>query len=56
MVGCIYNTNREWFEYIGEAEIDSNINFWRKDTNQFKMIKLGEFFGSELKPRTGKGG
>ncbi len=54
MVGCIYNTNREWFGYIREAEIDSNINFWRKDTNQFKMIKPGEFFWFRVKTKDGK--
>ena len=54
MLGCIYNTNREWFEYIREAEIDTDVNFWRKNTNQFKMINPGEFFWFRVKTDDGK--
>lgn len=54
MTGCIYNTNREWFEYIREGEIDSKVNFWRKNTSQFKMIKPGEYFWFRVKTKHGK--
>ncbi|MER1985732.1 MAG: HNH endonuclease [Solibacillus sp.] len=44
MNGYIGITSREWFEYLVEHQIHNKINFWRKNTNQFKVLKQGEPF------------
>lgn len=44
MGGYIGITSREWFEYLAESQIHNEINFWRKNTNQFKVLKQGEPF------------
>jgi len=44
MNGYIGITSREWFEYLTEHQIHNEINFWRKNTNQFKVLKQGEPF------------
>ncbi|MER2107641.1 MAG: HNH endonuclease [Solibacillus sp.] len=44
MNGYIGITSREWFEFLAEHKIHNEINFWRKNTNQFKVLKQGEPF------------
>lgn len=44
MNGYIGITSREWFEYLVEHQVHNKINFWRKNTNQFKVLKQGEPF------------
>ena len=44
MNGYIGITSREWFQFISANNIHSEINFWRKNTNQFKVLKQGEPF------------
>lgn len=44
MNGYIGITSREWFEYLMAHQIHNEINFWRKNTNQFKVLKQGEPF------------
>lgn len=54
MAGCVYNTNREWFEFIREADIDSEINFWRVNTNNFRIIQPQEYFWLRVRTDEGK--
>lgn len=42
--GYIGITTRSWFEYIKENNFTEEVNFWRKNTNDFKVIKKGEPF------------
>ena len=44
MNGYISITSREWFQFLSANNIHSEINFWRKNTNQFKVLKQGELF------------
>lgn len=44
MNGYIGITSREWYEFLVEHQIHNEINFWRKNTNQFKVLKPGEPF------------
>lgn len=40
MNGYIGITSREWYEFLVEHQIHNEINFWRKNTNPFKVLKL----------------
>lgn len=53
MNGYIGITSREWFEYLVENPIHNEINFWRKNTNKFKVLKQGEPFYFLVKNRKG---
>lgn len=44
MNGYIGVTSREWFQFLSANDIHSEINFWRKNTNQFKVLEQGESF------------
>ncbi|MED1471790.1 HNH endonuclease [Bacillus salipaludis] len=44
MKGYIGVTSREWFTYLSAHNEAVEINFWRKDTKDFKSITMGEPF------------
>lgn len=44
MKGYVGVTSREWYQYLAANEIVGEINFWRKNTNQFKVLQQGEPF------------
>ena len=44
MNGYIGVTSREWFQFLSANDIHSEINFWRKNTYQFKVLEQGESF------------
>ena len=44
MRGYIGITARNWFMKIAEKENLKEINFWRKNINDFKVIKEGDYF------------
>lgn len=44
MKGYIGVTSREWFTYLSQSNNLDEVNFWRKNTNNFKALKKGESF------------
>lgn len=42
--GYIGVTSREWFTYLKENNITQEVNFWRKNTNNFRVLEFGEPF------------
>lgn len=44
MKGYIGVTSRDWFTYLANANYDGEINFWRKNTNNFRVLEEGEPF------------
>lgn len=44
MKGYIGVTAREWFTYLSQSNNLEEINFWRKNTNNFRALKKGEPF------------
>lgn len=44
MNGFIGVTSREWFTYLSGTNVQGEINFWRKNTNNFKVLVKGEPF------------
>jgi len=42
--GYIGVTSREWFTYLSQSNNLDEVNFWRKNTNNFKALKKGESF------------
>lgn len=44
MKGYIGVTSREWFTYLSQSNNLEEVNFWRKNTNNFKALKKGESF------------
>ncbi|WP_235178969.1 HNH endonuclease [Bacillus cihuensis] len=44
MKGYIGVTTREWFMYLSNNESLKEVNFWRKNTNNFKVLAHGEPF------------
>lgn len=42
--GYIGVTSREWFTYLSQSNNLEEVNFWRKNTNNFKALKKGESF------------
>lgn len=44
MKGYIGVTSREWFHFLAEKNYQDKINFWRKNTKQFKVLETGEPF------------
>lgn len=52
-MGYIAITNREWFNYLKETNKKDNVNFWRKNTNDFKVISKGDKFFFLVKNKIG---
>lgn len=44
MKGYIGVTAREWFTYLSQSNNLDEVNFWRKNTNNFKALKKGKSF------------
>lgn len=44
MEGYIGVTSREWFTYLSKREQIGEVNFWRKNTNNFKKLSKGDPF------------
>ena len=44
MKGYIAITSREWFQFLKGKNIQTELNFWRKNTNQFKVLEPGDPF------------
>lgn len=42
--GYIGVTSREWFTYLSKKEQTGEVNFWRKNTNNFKQLSKGDPF------------
>lgn len=42
MKGYIGVTSREWFMYLSNENHFGEVNFWRKNTNNFKLLTMGE--------------
>jgi len=44
MKGYIGVTSREWFTYLSQNNNIDEVNFWRKNTNNFRVLTEGESF------------
>ena len=44
MKGYIGITAREWFEYLSSKDNIYEVNFWRKNTNNFRALDKGDPF------------
>lgn len=44
MKGYIGVTSREWFTYLSNENYVGEVNFWRKNTNNFRVLTEGEPF------------
>jgi len=51
--GYIGVTSRDWFEYLSNYEGLNEVNFWRKNTNQFNVLTKGEPFYFLVKNESG---
>lgn len=48
MIGCVYNTDSEWFNYLNDHNIVDEVNFWRKDKRKLNLPQ-GSFFFFKLR-------
>lgn len=53
MGGYIGITAREWFIHLSQEEALKEVNFWRKDTRNFKSLEIGETFFFLVKNKKG---
>ena len=53
MKGYIGVTSREWFEYLSNNRGINEVNFWRKNTNNFNVLTMGEPFYFLVKNESG---
>lgn len=53
MKGYIAVTSREWFEFLSMLNPKGEVNFWRKNTRNFKILKNGEFLFFLVKNKKG---
>lgn len=56
MEGYIGVTSREWFTYLSKKEQIGEVNFWRKNTNNFKQLSIGDPFFFLVKNEKGSKG
>jgi len=56
MNGYIGVTAREWFSFLSQNTNLGEVNFWRKNTNNFGVLKKGEPFFFLVKNEQGKKG
>src|SRR5699024_4095805 len=52
MTGYIGVTSREWFTYLSQNNNIDEVNFWRKITNNFRVLTEGESFFFLVKTET----
>jgi hypothetical protein len=53
MKGYIGVTSREWFTYLSNENYVGEVNFWRKNTNNFNVLTKGEPFFFLVKNENG---
>ena len=56
MKGYIGVTAREWFTFLSQQTNLGEVNFWRKNTNNFRVLKKGEPFFFLVKNEQGRKG
>ena len=56
MKGYIGVTTREWFTFLSQNTNLGEVNFWRKNTNNFRVLKKGEPFFFLVKNEQGEKG
>ena len=44
MTACIYNTDREWIDFLKNNSLKNGVNFWRKDKRDFHLPAGSDFY------------
>ncbi len=53
MKGYIGVTSREWFSFLADEQFVGEINFWRKNTKNFRVLEHGDSFFFLVKNKKG---